>query len=214
MEPEIVGKQPIELLDVSFRFQSDKNELRMFPIYPFDLVDPEYIDQAYPEFTAREIKYQKEYCLLLIDADYCPRKLANPKDKCFLHYFLGNINSNSYVTPGRLEFYENLFMVPYLPPVPRKYHGVHRYIFLFYEQKQKHISYGAHFNSLLKNFNLRKDFDLTEFELEFELKLVAANFFYCGHQHDIDVLKNGKRIFSLSNGIMKQSQCHRNDGII
>ena len=117
-----------------------------------------------------------------------------------LHYFCGNfigqcIDIVSRGLPG------DHVMVPYIPPIPIRGTGVHRYIFLYYQQPPSMLQTFPEmdgYNDL--DINKRRNFNLRKFEIDHQLTLVAANFFYCGHKDDIEMLNVRMKLFDEYDG--------------
>ncbi|XP_074642036.1 protein D2-like [Tubulanus polymorphus] len=116
------------------------------------------------EWTAKEGTY---YSLLMHDPD-APSK-QNPKFGEWHHWCVANI-PGSDVTNGEI-------MSEYIGSGPPKGTGLHRYVFLIYEQKAKQTFAGM---SKLTNrsANGRASWKAREFAKKHDLKLVAGNFYW------------------------------------
>ncbi len=156
-------------------------------------MESKYLVNQYPYICYTSNDNKLLFSCVIVDPD--ATKEDDCKSHCVLHYFCGNFSGQCIDIVSRGLPGDHV-MVPYIPPIPIKGTGVHRYIFLYYQQPpsmvQKFPEMNGH-NDL--DINKRRNFNLRKFEIDHQLKLVAANFFYCGHKDDIEMLKVRIKLF-------------------
>nr|ADD38256.1 Protein D1 [Lepeophtheirus salmonis] len=106
------------------------------------------------------MEYEKNYTLIMADPDALSR--SNPVFRSYLHWIVSDLSfQNSDLRNGD---------VTYVGPGPPKGTGLHRYIFLLFEQTC-FVDLGGFSNENRKSFNVG------EFASGNNMKLIAGNYF-------------------------------------
>ncbi|XP_072154792.1 putative odorant-binding protein A5 [Bemisia tabaci] len=80
-----------------------------------------------PHTIAFKYEPDRYYCIVMIGLDVPSR--TNPTEREFLHWISGNFITDSFLAGDEI--------IQYYPILPKKDTGLHRYLFLVYEQKGK-----------------------------------------------------------------------------
>ena len=159
MKP-IVTKKNVKLLKVHYYHRTSSDEITVHLgnklINEMILKEPAIFDLNQPN---------SYYTLLLVDPD---------------EINIGPLDGRVYwLTYNLFHKKERSVRAPYIPPSAKQGFENHRYMFLMY--KQNGLIKEMYSNSSLGSYYLseRETLYLKGFEKEFNLELVAANFFYC-----------------------------------
>jgi len=125
----------------------------------FNASDLHYVE---PDVSWTPRTKSSYYTLMKVDPD-APSK-SNPSSREWRHWLIVNIPGND-ITKGEV-------VTPYMGPHPPKDSGLHRYVFLLYEQPDKIEA------PVLENSgNHRGHFKAQNFAKEYELSPVGAAFY-------------------------------------
>ncbi len=115
-------------------------------------------------------KSDSRYTLIMVDPDVISK--GDRKSCCCIHWLVVNIPGND-LAKGKV-------IIPYMAPYPKLISNddIHRYVLLMYQQpnRQKFLIPKQLLSNEIKNL---RGFNLREFESDYQLDLVALNFFYC-----------------------------------
>lgn len=140
-------------------------------------VPPEQADSSGEAGSVRDLTYT----VVMFDPD-APSK-ADPKFKCFRHWVITGLKAppqTSLQSDNLLATKTKPATTPYRPPGPPPGTGVHRYIFLLFQEPasvpieipQGEPEYGA-------TLEERRSWNAIDFAQKYGLVLVGANFFIC-----------------------------------
>uniref|UniRef100_A0A0N5AG78 Phosphatidylethanolamine-binding protein n=1 Tax=Syphacia muris TaxID=451379 RepID=A0A0N5AG78_9BILA len=155
--PDIVPVAPIKPLSIVF---DERISIMRGKTFPPTLV------KSVPS-VSWDPEYSSYYTLMMIDPDVPSR--ANPDYRQELHWLIVNIPAED-VAAGEV-------IAPYKPASPLPKTGLHRYIFLLYQQKRK-LSGIRPFG-----YEERNSFKATKFAAEYGLgDPIAGNFYQCEYE--------------------------------
>ncbi|KAH7722088.1 phosphatidylethanolamine-binding protein F40A3.3-like protein [Aphelenchoides avenae] len=114
--PDVVDRPPLYRLPVKYAHSSDI-EIGTTLEMAEEFGNPPRVDM-------KSMDEDKHYTLIMTDPDVPNR--TQPTDREFLHWMVINISRNNVDKGDEI--------VPYVPPLPQRGSGLHRYVFLLLEQ--------------------------------------------------------------------------------
>lgn len=149
----------LELPKLKYKVKPDTSYIHM-------LLDPDHICSRYePEIDSSE-------------EDLWPTTLYDGKIKAFIHYLRVNIPHDNITLGGDT-------IVEYLPPHPPNGTGLHRYLWLVYEQPHQHINFTE--KRIIPTTAYERDwFHLPTFTKQYNLSTpISGIFYYSKFDHSV-----------------------------
>lgn len=158
--PEVIHEKPPHEIKVTFH--------QGFSLKPGEKLTPSQVAHSPVQvsYPAHEKGY---YLLALIDPDSPNR--TKPVDREYLHYLVGNI-------PG-VAVSRGVELMPYRAPLPEKGTGMHRYVFIVFQQPEGVINFEDELSlSKKSNDEGRRKFNTMQFAQKYGLgQAIAVTFF-------------------------------------
>ena len=162
--PDTISSEPINgIMEVSFEDNI---------VNPGKIMTPKNASMTPTiSYTAESDKY---YTLICIDPDAPNRKIHLFRN--WLHYVVVNIPGNN-IDQGTT-------ICKYSGPAPPKYSGLHRYVFLVYQQTNGEQEYKKTYPDEVTSLS-RSSFNLNKFIKQYQCDtLIAANFFLAENENN------------------------------
>ncbi|XP_063896756.1 protein D3-like [Helicoverpa armigera] len=165
--PDVLSTAPAEYLYVNFQsgaVVNTGNELtptlvKDIPHVWWDSADP-----------------QKLYTVAFVDPD-APSRIS-PTSRAFLHWLVGNVPGND-VMAGDV-------IAEYIGSGPGEGSGLHRYVFLVYEQPSELVFMETRVNNT--STENRASFSISAFAEKYDLTLIAGNFYQAEYDDYVPIL--------------------------
>nr|XP_018905789.1 PREDICTED: protein D1-like [Bemisia tabaci]XP_018905790.1 PREDICTED: protein D1-like [Bemisia tabaci]XP_018905791.1 PREDICTED: protein D1-like [Bemisia tabaci]XP_018905793.1 PREDICTED: protein D1-like [Bemisia tabaci]XP_018905794.1 PREDICTED: protein D1-like [Bemisia tabaci]XP_018905795.1 PREDICTED: protein D1-like [Bemisia tabaci]XP_018905796.1 PREDICTED: protein D1-like [Bemisia tabaci] len=122
-----------------------------------------------PTFLSWPAERKRNYTLIMIDPDY-PSRRDRKKERQWHHWLVVDIPGNTFI--------KGTILSEYIPVEAKNNTGIHRYVFLVYEQPRGEIKYEEIHTIAVPVDSLRSPFSCREFAEKYNMTgPVAGNFF-------------------------------------